>query len=694
MFYRLPDNLEKEIDDLESLIASHLRGEVDATTLKVRRVPFGCYEQRRPGTYMLRVRTTGGAITPAQLRGLAHISELFGAESLHITTRQEFQIHDVALESVIPALRALLALGLSTRGGGGNTVRNIILSEDAGIGTGEVFDPSPWAFALTSRLIAEADSWNLPRKFKIAFSNSPADSAYAQFNDVGFIATIKDGRAGFKVYVAGGLGARAAVGHLLESFVLAEDIYAVTAALKRLFDQHGNRKNRNAARLRFLWSQLGEEGFRQLYNAERELIAQSADAKLEPFVADRPQSVDYSSSVAANEGTSPEFARWRKRYVFPQRQPGLNSVVVPAELGNIANPHVIALANFLEPFGAHSVRAAFGQNLRLRNIPEAALTEVFQVVKEITELADAPLVLGNAVSCTGADTCQLGICLPKGALTATKEKLLATDLDLDSIPSFQINLSGCPNSCGQHSYADLGFYGQARHSKGHEIYPAYGVVAGGVRADGEARLATPIGTIAAHDIPEFTRDVLALWLEKNYRFKSFSEYLAAEGSVDIQSIFARFRAVPDFNVDPAYYTDWSADKPFSLLGRGQGECSAGLFDQIGIDLKRIAELRKRITSPLQPGERAEALYQIALSASHALLVTRGIEAADDESVFSNFQRHFIGGGLIDRRFYSVVDGARLREFGDPDRSEADILALADAVKSLYESLDNSLRISA
>jgi sulfite reductase (ferredoxin) len=694
MFYRLPDNLQKEIDDLESLIASQLRGEVDAANLKVRRVPFGCYEQRRPGTYMLRVRTTGGAITPVQLRGLAHISELFGAESLHITTRQEFQIHDVALESVIPALRALLALGLSTRGGGGNTVRNIILSEDAGIGTGEVFDPSPWAFALTSRLIAEPDSWNLPRKFKIAFSNSPTDSAYAQFNDVGFIATIKEGRAGFKVYVAGGLGAKAAVGHLLESFVLAEDIYAVTAALKRLFDQHGNRKNRNAARLRFLWVQLGEERFRQFYNAEHEQIAQFADAKLEPFIADQPQRVDFSSSVAVDESTSPEFARWRKRYVFPQRQPGLCSIVVPAALGNIANRHVITLANFLEPFGTHSVRAAFGQNLRLRNIPEAALADVYAAVREITELADTPLVLGNAVSCTGADTCQLGICLPKGALTATKEKLLVSGLDLDSIPSFQIRLSGCPNSCGQHSYADLGFYGQARHSKGHEIYPAYAIVAGGVHADGEARLATPVGTIAAHDLPEFTRDVLALWLEKNYRFNSFAEYLAAEGSEDIQSICARFHAVPDFNVDPAYYTDWSADKPFSLLGRGQGECSAGLFDQIGIDLKRIAELRKRITSPLQPGERAEALYQIALSASHALLVTRGIEASDDESVFSNFQRHFIGGGLIDRRFYSVVDGARLREFGDPDRSEADILALADAVKSLYESLDNSLRISA
>jgi len=693
MFYELPGNLSNEIEELESLIAKHLRGEADATSLKVRRVPFGCYEQRKLGTYMLRVRATGGAITPEQLLGLARISAKVGAEHLHITTRQEFQIHDVSIENVIPALRALLPLGLTTRGGGGNTVRNILVSPDAGVGVDEIFDPSPWAFALTTRLIAEADSWNLPRKFKIAFSNSPADSAYAQFNDVGFLATIKDGRQGFKVYVAGGLGASSSVGHLLEEFIPAEDAYIVSAALKHLFDKHGNRKNRNAARLRFLWSKLGEDRFRQIYQDEVRQLAQLPLTKLHPLVIDQPLDQAAALAIPATGVESAEYARWRKRYVFPQRQPGLYSIVVPASLGNIANQHVAALAQYLRAFGPHSIRAAFGQNLRLRNIPEAALAATYQVVRDITDLADAPLALANAVSCTGADTCQLGICLPKPALIAASEKLAGARLDLDSIPSFQLNLSGCPNSCGQHTYADLGFYGQARH-RDKDIYPAYGVVAGGVHADGQARLAEPIGTVAARDLPEFTRQVISLWLSNKHRFASFSEYVKAEGRDEIKLICERFLNVPAFSEEPSYYTDWGADKPFSLVGRGQGECSAGLFDQIGIDLKRIADLRKRIAAAPASDERYELLYQIAFSASRALLVTRGIDAVDEESVFSSFQRHFIGGGLIDSRYYSVVDAARLREFGDADQSQADILALADAVKDLYDSLDSSLRIHA
>ena len=693
MFYELPGNLSNEIEELESLIAKHLRGEADATSLKVRRVPFGCYEQRKLGTYMLRVRATGGAITPEQLLGLARISAKVGAEHLHITTRQEFQIHDVSIENVIPALRALLPLGLTTRGGGGNTVRNILVSPDAGVGVDEIFDPSPWAFALTTRLIAEADSWNLPRKFKIAFSNSPADSAYAQFNDVGFLATIKDGRQGFKVYVAGGLGASSSVGHLLEEFIPAEDAYIVSAALKHLFDKHGNRKNRNAARLRFLWSKLGEDRFRQIYQDEVRQLAQLPLTKLHPLVIDQPLDQAAAPAIPATGVESAEYARWRKRYVFPQRQPGLYSIVVPASLGNIANQHVAALAQYLRAFGPHSIRAAFGQNLRLRNIPEAALAATYQVVRDITNLADAPLALANAVSCTGADTCQLGICLPKPALIAASEKLAGAGLDLDSIPSFQLNLSGCPNSCGQHTYADLGFYGQARH-RDKDIYPAYGVVAGGVHADGQARLAGPIGTVAARDLPEFTRQVLSLWLSNKHRFAAFSEYVKAEGRDEIKLICERFLNVPAFAEEPSYYTDWGADKPFSLVGRGQGECSAGLFDQIGIDLKRIADLRKRLAAAPASDERYELLYQIAFSASRALLVTRGIDAVDEESVFSSFQRHFIGGGLIDSRYYSVVDAARLREFGDADQGQADILALADAVKDLYDSLDSSLRIHA
>ncbi len=197
MFYDIPATLPGELDELESYIGKYGRGELDAASLKARRVPFGCYEQRKDGTYMVRIRTTGGALTPAQLQVIGSLSQQYGSEAIHITTRQEFQIHDVALENVVPVMRALCAAGLSTRGGGGNTVRNIMISPDAGVSNDEVFDPSPYAFALTSRLISEPDSWVLPRKFKITFSNSEKDTAYAQFNDLGLITKIQNGVLGF-----------------------------------------------------------------------------------------------------------------------------------------------------------------------------------------------------------------------------------------------------------------------------------------------------------------------------------------------------------------------------------------------------------------------------------------------------------------------------------------------------------------
>ncbi len=220
MFYDIPATLSDEINELEAFVRRYLEGNTDAEVLKVRRVPFGCYEQRENGTYMLRIRCPGGALTPRQLRTIAVLSKTHGRNSIHITTRQEFQIHNLKLMDVVPIVRELLSVGLATRGGGGNTVRNIIVSPDAGISADEVFDPGPYVFALTSRLIAEPNSWTLPRKFKIAFSNSDSDSAYAQFNDLGFIASLKQGEPGFRVYVAGGMGARPEVGHALHDSFL------------------------------------------------------------------------------------------------------------------------------------------------------------------------------------------------------------------------------------------------------------------------------------------------------------------------------------------------------------------------------------------------------------------------------------------------------------------------------------------
>ena len=696
MSYQIPANLASELEELDSYIKRHQKGELDAATLKVRRVPFGCYEQRRDGSYMVRIRTTGGAHTPAQLQAMAEIAARYGSPWIHITTRQEFQIHDIALEHVVPSMRELLRVGLVARGGGGNTVRNVLVSPDAGVGVDEVFDPSPYAFALTTRLIAEADSWMLPRKFKISFSNSDADTGYARFNDVGFIAQLRDGQQGFRVYVAGGLGTKPQVGHLLHEFIPADDVYAVTTAVKRLFDQHGNRKNRNAARLRFLWNSLGEERFRQLYEEQLQLVRDQAPAPL--ALEDLPATA-ITPDLAPATDDSPEFHLWKQRYVEPQKQPGLFSGLVPVFLGNLSDEDAIRLALFLEPFGDSVLRATFGQNLRLRNIPEAHLANVFHVVREIGELASAPRLLGNSVACTGADTCRLGICRPKGALTAVVDTLSNSTLDLNQIPDFRLNLSGCPNTCGQHMLADLGFYGNVAR-RGQQMFPAYAVVAGARVTDGDVRLAQPIDRVSARDLPRFVEDVLKLWLEKKHAHESFADYIDAEGTQDIRALADRYRNIPAPEADRSYYCDWASDEMFSLAGKAAGECSAGLFDLIEVDLKHAKRLREQLNpaeasaQAQDPQEAEAALYSVTLCSARALLITRGIEAPTDAAVFENFRKHFIFSGLIDSRFEPVVAAAQQHPSEPLATHKEETFALLDAVDALYRSMDNSLRFTA
>ena len=688
MFYKIPDNLAAELDELDSYIERYRRGEIDAATLKVRRVPFGCYEQRTDGSYMVRIRTTGGALTPHQLRTIAEISARYGSPAIHITTRQEFQVHDVALENVLPVMRELLQAGLAARGGGGNTVRNILVSPDAGVGLDEVFDPSPYAFALTSRLIAESDSWLLPRKYKIAFSNSTEDSSYAEFNDLGFIAQLRDGEKGFRVLVAGGLGTKPEVGHLLHDFIPAGDVYLVATAIKRLFDAHGNRKNRHAARLRFLWNTLGEERFRELY-----------DEQLQRLRTENPpalllEEVSNSSTLPPNApelDDSPEFAQWRERFVEAQRQPGLVSVLVPIFLGNLKNEDAIRLADLLAPFGNYVLRATFGQNLRLRNIPENYLPNIFHLVREITELTSFPRLLGNSIACTGADTCKLGICLSKGALTATAERLKNSALDLNRIADFRLNLSGCPNTCGQHMLADLGFFGNVGR-KEQQMFPAYMVVAGAEIGEGKARLARQIDRVSARDLPQFVEEVLKLWLAKRDSYSSFAAYVNGDGTQDIKSIADRFRKIPEFNEDKSYYYDWGAKESFSLVGRGLGECSAGLFDLIEVDLNAARDLREEFRAGESQG--ADTLYAISLRSARALLITRGIEAPTDIAVFENFRKHFIQAGLIGERFSPVIAAAQQKNVEGLSQLEDEVFSLLASVETLYRGMDNSLRFAA
>lgn len=689
--YILPENLESEINELEEKIARFKAGELSATEMKVARVPFGVYEQRKKDTYMVRVRCAGAVVTPTQLEKIAELSQRHAAGYIHLTTRQEIQLHYVLIDSLIPIIRELKTVGLSSRGGGGNTVRNIMAQEDAGIAEDEVFDVSPYAIALTSRLLAETDSWNLPRKFKIAFSGSPDDRGYATISDVGFIAKMKDGKKGFKVYFAGGLGAKTQVSLPLFDFVPEAQVYHVAKAVKRVFYNNGNRKNRHAARLRFLVKTLGEEKLRQITLEEYEAVKKEGHPPLEIYAIENgglnPQ---MSVEQAADRS---DFELWQRRFVRQQKQNGFFSVILTAHLGHVDNDKAIALARFLKSFGENTIRIRKDQNFLLRNIPERYLPNLYHFLKETLEHFNRPFVMDKVIACAGASTCQLGICLSPGAATATRRFLEAADFDLDKAADAVINISGCPNSCGQHHVGDIGFAGKVAR-KGDKVYPAFTVVAGALVREGETELAQSAGEVAARDLPLVVRDVLKKYAESKNGFSSFREYVRSEqGKEDLKAICARYKETPAFEEDKNYYFDWGTDKIFSIAERGKGECSAGIFDLIESDFGVIQQAKRMIDEIKDKGgteeQRARLLKDIVYKSAHVLLVTRALEPKSEQETYDLFRAHFINTGLIDVSFNDLLTTAESKRYEAFFGKEQAVDALVERMKFLYDVMDSA-----
>lgn len=690
-FYEIPQTFDTEIDEFESLINRFQKGEITSRELKAHRVPFGIYEQRTRGTFMIRIRCSGGGVTPQQLKAVAKLSSRYGKDLIHITTRQGLQIHDVVMEDIIPIIRELRKVGLSSRGSGGNTVRNIMASWDAGISRGEPFDVTPYAVALTNRFISEPNSWLLPRKLKISFANSENDNALAIFNDLGFIAIVKNNEKGFRVYIAGGMGSKPRTGSLLHDFIPADQTYIVAEAVKLLFFNHGNRKNKHAARLRFLWEKLGKEKFMDLYQREFEKLKKG---HIEPFCVEEVENRSKSNiRIEPLNECSSDFDLWKKRYVREQKQPGLNSILIPVHLGNIENGHAIELAGFLSNFGDNVLRCTMQQNLSIRNIPANYLGNVYRIAKAISDMSTDTEFMANCITCTGADTCQPGICLPQGALSAIEKRLKKTRPSLDAISDLRLHISGCPNTCGQHIVADIGFYGKSAR-KNQIMYPAYNIVAGSITENGCARLARRIDIISARDLPDFVAEFLNIYSHKKDSYTSFAGYIDDCGEADIRAICNKYRDIPDFDDDKSYYFDWGAGEIFSLVGKGMGECSAGLFDLIEVDRDLIKEKQKGLEFLTEGNDIKTALYQMTLSASRMLLITRGIESRSDREVFDKFNEHFIETGLVGKRFLQPVAAARTKDFNFLQNNAHLVQELANTIEKLYESMDDSLRFPA
>lgn len=681
--YHIPENYKIELDQYHDWVNKSLKNEADALQFKVFRVVRGIYEQRTTGTFMIRVRCTGGTITPAQLLGVSNLARNYGSEFLHITTRQEIQLHNVKLSDSPEILDKLYKMGLSTKGSGGNTVRNITASVDSGISREEVFDVTPYNIALTNFLIRNEKSFDLPRKLKIAFSNSESDSALAVYNDLGFIAKMRSGEKGFKVFLGGSPSVKPMVGEVLFDFIPAGKIFEVSLAVIEMFHKYGNRKNRHQARLRYLFYKLGKDKVFQLFEETYNQHKNKHPVNLPEFPAHKNYTPD---GLIVDTTNYTGIEEWKQNYVKQQKLEGLHTVEIPVLHGNLTNEQAKAIANFAGYFGEDAIRFSRRQNILLRNIPGSYLGNLFGILNSVGLEVKIPYLPGNLVSCTGADTCQLGICFSKGGLKSIYDKLIDKDW-INDIKNITINISGCPNACGQHLVADLGFAG--RVSRKGRIYPSYNVFAGAVIGENNSLLPIKLGEIAAKDLPEFTNDLLFLY-HQNYKGKSFREF-AESGRIEIDVLFEKYSNIPSFDEDKKYYIDWGNNELFTLETRGGGECSAGLLDMIEAEIKIIRKCKESISGQQEVEEQTVLLHELLFAASRLLSLTLKEKFNDEQLLIQFIEKQFIEKGKIPEHFSKLFEMVKEGNFSGLLKQKDSVIFFADAAIFYYENLNDNLQ---
>ena len=729
--YRIPSTLNGDLDYTQSLIDQFKAGEIQAGQLKSNRVPMGIYEQRKNQHYMLRLRCAGGLVTPEQLAKIAFVGHQLSTSHLHVTTRQEIQIHNVDIEDAIPALKKLEKVGISSAGGGGNTVRNMMVDDRSGLTADEEFDVYPYVEELTSRLIAEKDSFTMPRKYKVAIDTSVATANYSYIADLGLQARIKDGQRGFRVLIAGSAASNAHTGWEVFDFLPEKDLYRAAKALKNWFHKYGNRRNRHKARMRYVFYKYGTEEAKRLYLEEFEELKKDGSIDFEapalplehhkpgfpalkvwnetPLGVPADLQSDGKQRTSKNEIIDSEaFETWKRRYAHKQTNAeGLKEnlwyAYIPLRHGNNSTDFFAEVAEYLGNYGNDVIRFTKKEQIQVRNIPEEYLTNIYAFFKKLgVYQIDYPVVVTNLTCCTGADTCRLGICLPKGAIDGIAKQLLNSDLNLDAIPDFELRMNGCTNICALATWGDLGFSGRVGRV-GDDPYPAYTIW---LPVKGKHEIDLQQGYIAAKKIPAFVEDYLRDVIAEQANYADYYDYVAKRGVNIVKDLIAKYKEVAPYSEEPDTFFDFGDDEKFSLIKYGKAECSAGLFDIIEIDQDTIREKRKEVEllmgntpqgvpADLQSdGKQATSkieklLHDIVFSENRMLLVTRGLDPRTDEDVYNGFEKEFIAADIIPQKFKVLTNKARNSESLIAEKPL--INELADLLNDLYQNMDDSLQ---
>jgi len=580
---RDPQVIEQEYDstvraDIElfrSQAQSFLDGQITDDQLRPHRLRRGIYSQRQLGVQMIRTKVPGGLLTAAQMRQLARIGDEFAGGKGHLTTRQNMQFHFVPLGQVADLLHLLADVRLTTREACYNTVRNVTACPLAGLHPEEPFDVQPYARRLAFAFLHKDLTDNLPRKFKVAFSGCPDDCMATAINDVGLRAVIRDGEKGFRMTVAGGLGPLPTEAKLLHEFVPAEEIVARVEAVIRVFNKHGNRGNKNKARLKFVMRERGFDWLRDTIEEEFRDIQENGGIAMPAEVPDgfggfQPHPPPKGSGEllpvlqAESQEFSKHFAEWRATNVQSQKQAGYAIVTVKTPQGNLTGDQMRGLAKLAEDAGDGSLRFTMNQNVVLAWVPVGAVKRIYKALGELGLSDSGANEISDVTTCPGAYSCNLALTKTMG-LGAALEPVLKKETD-PVVRRLRIASSGCPNSCGQHWIGDIGFYGNARKIDGKEV-PYYLMLLGGTQHE----FGIAIQSLPARLVPTAVERVLEHFKSNRQDGETFRGYVMRFKVETFRKLTADL--VKPTDMGPEIYNDWGDEVAYSLQ-LGRGECAA------------------------------------------------------------------------------------------------------------------------
>ncbi len=598
---------------------------------------------------MQRIKIPFGGLNAAQMDILADLAEEYSDGILHVTTRQDIQLHFVHIEDTPDLMRRLAAVGITTREACGNTVRNVTGCPVAGVCCGEAYDVTPASAAMAAFLLGHRDTQDFGRKFKIAFSGC-LDKAcgIVSIHDLGLVARIREvagkQEKGFSVYMGGGLGAVPFPARLYAEFVPQEEILPLAQAVARVFARHGEKKNRAAARLKFLIKKLGWDEFCRLVAEERRALA--PDPAWTAWIPLADQKVEEPARETRHdeypESADPRFRAWLSTNVQSQRQAGYAAVTVTLPLGDASAHQFRKLATMARKWCRETVRTTVEQNLVFRWIAKSDLVAFHGELGAIGLAEPGAETIVDVVACPGTDTCKLGMASSRGLAGELRQRLAARQLHLDeAVRNMRIKVSGCFNSCGQHHVADLGFYGSSRTIGGFSV-PHFQVLLGGQWSENGAHFGLAIGAVPSKRIPEVVDRFIARYIADRTGGESFREFTARIGKRASKEMIEDLMQVPDHDKAPDLYRDWADSREFTISDLGKGECAGEVISAADFDLAAaerevfeahlLLEEAEKNSDSERVYKAAQAAYRSMVIAAKGLIKNKFSDISDDADV--------------------------------------------------------------